>query len=70
MEEALQHVEKAKKERDIARDLATSLLREQADLKQQLQNQPLNQREVSRFSMDVIAYDCLAFPAPKTHDTC
>jgi len=70
MEEALQHVESAKKERDIARDLAASLLKEQADLKQQLQDQPLAQPEVSRLSMGVIAYDCLAFPAPKTHVIC
>ena len=65
MEEALQHVEKAKKERDIARDLAASLLKEQADLKQQLQDQPQTQQEVSRFGMDAIANDCLAFHAPK-----
>lgn len=70
MEEALQHVEKAKKERDIARDLAASLLQEQADLKQQLQDQPQTQPEVSRYSMGVIAHDCLAFPAPKTHVIC
>ena len=38
MEEALQHVEAAKKERDIARDLAASLLKEQAGFKQQVQD--------------------------------
>jgi len=70
MEEALQHVEKAKKERDIARDLAASLLKEQADLKQQLQDQPQTQPEVSRFGMGATAYDCLAFPAPRTHVVC
>ena len=70
MEEALQHVEKAKKERDIARDLAASLLKEQADLKQQLQDQPQTQPEVSSCSMGVIEYDRLAFPAPKIIFVC
>ena len=68
MEEALQHVEKAKKERDIARDLAASLLKEQTDLKQQLQDQPQTQQEVRSCGMGVIAHDCLAFPAPKSRD--
>ena len=36
VEQALQHVQSAHKERDIARDLASSLLQEQANLKQQL----------------------------------
>ena len=37
VEEALQQVQSAHKERNIARDLAASLLQEQANLKQQLE---------------------------------
>ncbi|KAA6429118.1 MAG: hypothetical protein FRX49_01227 [Trebouxia sp. A1-2] len=51
MAEALQHVEKAKQERDIARDLAASLLKEQADLKQQLQDQPQTQSQADRHTL-------------------
>ncbi|DBA81187.1 hypothetical protein WJX79_006838 [Trebouxia sp. C0005] len=51
MAEALQHVEKAKQERDIARDLAASLLKEQADLKEQLQDQPQTQSQADRHTL-------------------
>lgn len=37
VEQALQQVQAAHKERNIARDLASSLLQEQANLKQQLE---------------------------------
>ena len=37
VEQALQQVQSAHKERNIARDLAASLLQEQANLKQQLE---------------------------------
>ena len=74
MEEALQHVEAAKKERDIARDLAASLLKEQAGFKQQVQDlSHAAHPEVTHVSVSLIivlfaiALHCLAFAVLSTN---